>query len=355
MIRIYCQYSYGGYKTLHIKGIENESLGYDSEVTLETPHDFPSSAHVFFQFGGSKMVYRKLDNGDLTLVVREIPSDDVDGAGRPICCAVQFICPVEDRQTLNILALRIANNVIGFGNFFAKLFYVRQGLHIEGDKLRTYIDRVDTEVFPREDAPSVFRSFWKKQEGVFLFVPLSENFGKDKDVTNRVCEELKIKKEELKGSIISLSELMACQNQIMSTSVHEKKTADTMASEKDKTQDDFNQTGSKKGTDEQIQKTDWDKRISYLEDELSAIKPKIQQLFYSNSENQKAIKNITTNKKEEEQMLSNQINVCRKVGYCLLTIIVVLLFITLIKYCHNKEGKGMATDQQRTEQVFNEN
>lgn len=215
MINIYCQYSYGGYKTFHIKGIEMESLGDESEIRIESPHDFPETAHVFFQFGGSKIVYRKLDDGKLTLVVREIPSDDVDSSGRPISCAVQFIGDEDDRQTMDNLAMFIVNDVISFGQCFANLFYVRQGLHIEGDKLRTHIVNWSRNVVPNEDIHPVLRNLGEKKNGVFLFVPLSEKFGKDRDVTTRVCEELRMNRGEWEGAVIRLSELLNMQKKVI--------------------------------------------------------------------------------------------------------------------------------------------
>ncbi len=211
MIKIYSQYSYGGYKTLYIEGVEKETLGADSEVTSVNQHGFPQEAHVFYQFGGCKIAYLRLSSGELALVVREIPSNDVDGAGRAISCAVQFIGEDEDRQTLDNLAMVIANDVAAFGSFFADLFYVRQGLHIDGKKLRDYIDGWSQKTSVDGTPHPTLLSIGKKQRGVFLFVPLSEKFNKDKDVTNRVCEDLKLKKDELKGAVISLTEFAALQ------------------------------------------------------------------------------------------------------------------------------------------------
>lgn len=222
MIKIFSQYSYGGFKTLSLEGVENELLGPKSEVTFDNNHGFPQDAQRFFQFGGCKMIYLKLSSGEFSLVVREIPSNDVDGAGRAISCAVQFIGQKEDRRTLDNMALIIANDVVGFGTFFANLFYVRQGLHIEGEKIRNFIDECSSNIIVEGETHPSLLSISKKQQGVFLFVPLSEKFGIDRDVTNHVSEELKLKKNELKGSVVSMKELNQIQNKLKIVSLVQK-------------------------------------------------------------------------------------------------------------------------------------
>lgn len=211
MIQTYCQYSYGGFKTFYIEGLKNEHLNSVKEVTLDNTYDFPQDAHVYFQYGGSKIVYRQLPDGHLCLAVREIPSNDTDGAGQHINCAVQFIGQEEDRHTLDNLALIIANDITSFSTFFADLFYDIKGLHIEGDKLHEFIDmwsngkRIEGEMHP------VLSAIEKKSDGVYLFVPLSDNFNRDKVVTTNVCKELRLNKDELRGSVIRFSELMRFQ------------------------------------------------------------------------------------------------------------------------------------------------
>ena len=211
MIKTYCQYSYGGFKTFYIEGLKDEHLNPYSEVTLDKPHDFPNDAHVFFQYGGSKIIYRQLQDGRLCLVVREIPSNDTDGAGRNINCAVQFIGNEEDRKTLDNLALVIANDVTGFSSFFADLFYDIKGLHIEGDKLHEYIGKWDNRVKIEGETHPVLSHIGSKQNGVYLFVPLSEKFGRDKVVTSNVYKELKLNKDDLSGAVIRFSELLRFQ------------------------------------------------------------------------------------------------------------------------------------------------
>lgn len=61
MVRIYCQYSYGGFKNFPIEGKKDELL--DKEVSNNNAYDFPNDANIFFSYGGIKMVYRQLENG----------------------------------------------------------------------------------------------------------------------------------------------------------------------------------------------------------------------------------------------------------------------------------------------------
>ena len=47
MIKVYCQYSYGGFKTFYIEGLENEPM--EKEVIDDTVYDFPEDAYCYFQ------------------------------------------------------------------------------------------------------------------------------------------------------------------------------------------------------------------------------------------------------------------------------------------------------------------
>ncbi len=196
MVKIYCQYSYGGFKTFFIEGNQNEELNH--EVTLDNDYGFPKDAHRYFQYGGAKVVYRYLSDGRLLLAIREIPSIHVDGDGRSIPCAVQFIADKEDRALMDYLALDILNDVKAFEDFFSKLFRVRQGLRIAGDKLVEYINNHNTEIVYDTDVPQL-RNISQIESGVILFVHLSNNFGVDERVTRNVCGELGFDMGELKS------------------------------------------------------------------------------------------------------------------------------------------------------------
>lgn len=215
MIKFYSQYSYGGYKTFFIEGLENEPMQH--EVTNEETYGFPSDAHVYFQFGGAKLVYRTLTGGEIALVIREMPSVQTDSDGRSIPCALQFIGDSNDRKIMDNLALTIANNISEFEQFFSRLFYVRDGLRISGDKLREYVTMCAANSKPlgREAHPA-FKSMSKKNGGVFLFVPLSAKFGNDKTVTQTVCKELRLDYSDVKAGCISVTTLFEQQGKILS-------------------------------------------------------------------------------------------------------------------------------------------
>ena len=213
MVKVYCQYSYGGFKTFFIEGKQNEELS--QEVTLDNDYGFPKDAHCYFQYGGAKIVYRYLNDCKLMLAIREIPSIHEDGDGRSIPCAVQFIGDKEDRALMDNLVLDILNDVIAFEDFFAKLFRVRQGLRIAGDKLVEYISKHSTEIIYDTDVPQL-NNITKITSGVILFVHLSNNFGVDEIVTRNVCNELCFDMGELrrKGCFISNMVLAKVQGRI---------------------------------------------------------------------------------------------------------------------------------------------
>lgn len=207
MIRIYCQYSYGGYKTFFLKGEEHEEV--INEVTNDTPYNFPSDAHLFFQFGGTKIAYKQLKNGEHTLVVREIPSIHTDSDGRPIPCALQLIGNEKDRKALDNLTLVIADGLNAFEKFFSNLFYVRQGLHIHGQRLREYIDHSYGDLVCMGVVHPALRNIAENNDKVHLFVPLSNKFGVDEVVTHRTRVELRL---EAVRNFITLSDLIKVQN-----------------------------------------------------------------------------------------------------------------------------------------------
>lgn len=202
MVKVYCQYSYGGFKTFFIEGNQNEELNH--EVTLDNDYGFPKEAHRYFQYGGAKVVYRYLTDGIILLAIREIPGIHVDGDGRSIPCAVQFIGEKADRTLMDYLALDILNNVKAFEDFFSKLFRVRQGLRIAGDKLVEYINNHNTEIVYDTDVPQL-KNIPQIESGVILFVHLSNNFGVDERVTRNVCGELGFDMGELKSKDCCMS------------------------------------------------------------------------------------------------------------------------------------------------------
>lgn len=213
MVRIYCQYSYGGFKNFAIKGEENELL--DKEVANNNALDFPLDANIFFSYGGVKMVYRQLENGEYTLVIKEIPSAHIDGDGRPIICAVQFIGGEEDRLTLDNMAISIANDLNSFETFFKDLFFEHNGLRLEGDKLRAYINGLNTDyVF---SGKSKLLNIQNSNARIILLVALSSNFGIDNSVTEKVINELKLAQDTKRGEtiIMTYQHLLNQQNSLI--------------------------------------------------------------------------------------------------------------------------------------------
>lgn len=210
MIRIYLQYSYGGFKTFFIEGVESELV--NKEVTNSETYGFPLDALCYFQYGGAKIIYRFLDNGNLDLAVREIPSIHKDGDGRDIPCAVQFIGDSSDRQALDYMAIDIADDICRFHDFFSNLFRVKDGLRIDGNKLRLWINKHNVP-FVCETPIKQIRNIVNVKNGVILFVPMSKKFGIDDVVTKNVSNELNLPLEQMKkaGCVISGRELFAMQ------------------------------------------------------------------------------------------------------------------------------------------------
>ncbi len=210
MVRIYLQYSYGGFKTFFIEGKENELV--NKEVTNNETFGFPADAHRYFQYGGAKMIYRYMDDGCLDLVVREIPSIHKDGDGRDIPCAVQFVGDNSDRQILDYMAIDIADNIFGFHDFFSNLFRVKDGLRIDGDKLSLWINKHNVP-FVCETPIRQIENIVKVEKGVMFFVPTSKKFGTDDMVTKNVSDELNLPLAQMRkaGCVISGSELTAAQ------------------------------------------------------------------------------------------------------------------------------------------------
>lgn len=212
MIKIFIQYSYGGFKTFPVKGEENECLKVD--VSNDNEYGFPSDAYCYFQYGGAKMIYRYLGSGSLDLVVREIPAVKKDSSGRSVPIGVQFIGVASDRNQMDYMAADIANNLNVFHQFFAQLFSERGGLHIKGDRLRKWIDDHNKE-FVVDSSVSQIVNIPKVKSGVILFVPLSANFLKDSFSTDNTCKELNLPLKQMKsdGVVIRMGELSEVQGE----------------------------------------------------------------------------------------------------------------------------------------------
>lgn len=191
MIRYYCQYSYGGFKTFRIEGNAHEEL--TQVVSAENSYGFPPLADRYFNQGGVKLLYRYLDEKTINLLIKEIPGHGLDTDNRPISCAIQFIGDAEDRENMDRLAISIANKIEKFENDFADMFDLRGGLHFDGDKLAAIVEQCK-EPCDYEGDSKLLRIRGRKGTLLF-FVPMSENFGADEKVTSKVINELQLPEE----------------------------------------------------------------------------------------------------------------------------------------------------------------
>lgn len=334
MIRTYCQYSYGGFKTLYIRGIEDELLDYDAEVTLTQSHGFPEDAHVFFQYGGCKIIYKQLNNGEYALVVREIPGNNTDGAGRPINCAVQFIGEQADRKTLDNMALVIANDIVGFSKFFADLFYAKRGLRVNGDKLNDFVKKYESPIKISGDTNSILRTIPKRNE-VMLFVPLSAKFGTDVDVTRRVCSELHLSPKDLANSVISLSQLMSSQNKLSIVS----ETSDYPATTEDE---------AKINNSDEVTSNICNTSLEQITQENISLKQKLQDA-QSDIQRLSSLQEECRQKVIESENLKNTLALYRKIIFWLAIIILILLITTCSHLSMKRKNHNIISSTYATE------
>lgn len=199
MIRTYAYYSFGGYRIYKIDGKENELLDDSKEVTAEHYLDYMEDAALFFDRGGSKVVYRSIRE-KLVLTVKEIPSLNKDSDGRPVKCAVQFIGDSSDRKVMDNMAISICSAMQDFEEFFASLFFRRGGFGIQGEKLAEYIASFDRKMDFLGNSPLL--GIPEIKGDLILFVPLSESFIRDSFVRKKTMSELKFTDAELKKCIV---------------------------------------------------------------------------------------------------------------------------------------------------------
>ena len=209
MIRYYCQYSYGGFKTFRIKGEQHEAL--TQEVTAEEKFEFPDLADLYFNHGGAKLLYRYFDDNTIALIVREIPGPGRDTDNRQINCAIQFIGDASDRVVLDRLCIKIANDISRFESDFADMFDMRGGLFFEGDKLASLVAECQVECSYEGD--SKLLQVRGRKGTIILFVPFSDRFGYDEKTTEKVISELKLSVEATEPDrLLSIRELKKIQN-----------------------------------------------------------------------------------------------------------------------------------------------
>ena len=209
MISLFCQYSYGGFKTFRINGETHEEL--TQEVTAENTYGFPKLADLYFNQGGAKVLYRYLDSDTISLIIREIPGPGLDTDNRQINCAVQFIGDASDRKQLDRLAIRLLNNLKKFEAEFADMFDMRGGLFFDGDRLLDIVKECEFEC--RYEGESSLLQIQDREGIVLLFVPFSLNFAVNPRVTEKILSELQLPEEASRESrFMSLTELQRIQN-----------------------------------------------------------------------------------------------------------------------------------------------
>ena len=209
MIRYYCQFSYGGFKTFRIKGEQHEAL--TQEVTAEEKFEFPALADLYFNHGGAKLLYRYFDDNTIALIVREIPGPGRDTDNRQINCAIQFIGDASDRIVLDRLCIKIANDIRRFESDFADMFDMRGGLFFEGDKLVSFVAECQEECSYEGD--SKLLQVRGRKGTILLFVPFSDRFGYDEKTTEKVISELKLSIEATEPDcLLPMRELKKIQN-----------------------------------------------------------------------------------------------------------------------------------------------
>jgi len=224
MIRYYCQYSYGGFKTFHINGEAHEAL--TQEVSTENRYDFPPLADLYFNRGGAKILYRYLDKNTLSLIIREIPSQGLDSDNRSICCAIQFIGDASDRKQLDRLTIKLVNTLHRFENNFADMFDMRGGLYFDGDKLDTIVKECEKEC--QYEGESRLLKIPRMEGTVLLFVPFSTSFGMNQNATVKVLKELRLPAETIESNrVMTMHELEQIQNLIEIKPIESEEEANT--------------------------------------------------------------------------------------------------------------------------------
>lgn len=187
MIRFYCQYSFGGFRTFRIYGTENEALA-EQEVDKQNTLDFPAKCNLYFNYGGAKLIFRTIEKGSIMIALRDIPGIEKDTEGRPINCALQIVGDKEDMPMMRNILLAIIQDVEKFQTGFTEGFSLRNGLHYDGRFLADFVKNLDGKTL---SAPGTELSNLASRKGpVYLFVPTSPLFKTDNKLAAKVIKEL---------------------------------------------------------------------------------------------------------------------------------------------------------------------
>ena len=232
MIRYYCQYSYGGFRTFRIYGEELEPL---EEQEVESDHmlDFPEQANIYFNYGGARMLFRTFDTGETAIILRDIHGRNRDTDRRPASCAIQIIGDEEDIPLLRKVVYAIVNDIEGFEDIFVSGFSLRGGLHYKGILLRQFVEEQANAKYV--GLPPLGDLILRKGP-VYLFVPTSDMFVSDRRLTTKVIKELSLGTQNYEiantlANTILMRDLQYLKGRLKATSAKDEKT-DTSDEEK---------------------------------------------------------------------------------------------------------------------------
>lgn len=123
MIKIFAQYSFGGYK------IFNLDNGTVTEVTGDNRMGIPNSAIRLFSHYGIKLLYAQDIEGYYTLFINDIPCIEKDDMGRAKRCSL-LLCgtSLSDAQILRKIATMILFELDQFERFISGLFAIKDSL-----------------------------------------------------------------------------------------------------------------------------------------------------------------------------------------------------------------------------------
>lgn len=145
MLRVYCHYSYSGYK------LYNLTKDGAKEITSSDRCGISQASITFFSRYGLKEAFLPLPDGSWMLLVHDIPSNELDDMGRKKNCSLQLIANGrETRLFLAKVAIAIANEMNKFERFFASLFAVENELKFDYDSLYKFLDEIDKANFEFE-------------------------------------------------------------------------------------------------------------------------------------------------------------------------------------------------------------
>ena len=126
MLRVYCHYSYAGYKLYNLtkEGIK--------EITSSDRYGISQASITFFSRYGLKEAFLPLPDGSWMLLVHDIPSNELDDMGRKKTCSLQVIATNrEEKRQLARASIIIANGMSTFHQYFASMWSIKDELSFD--------------------------------------------------------------------------------------------------------------------------------------------------------------------------------------------------------------------------------